>query len=70
MNWEKFSFEYHFDKTGLSRDIISIESYKEASLNLVFPKEWEHQLDRLNRVRSCSGYNSNRGQPSFRGGGF
>lgn len=63
MNWEKFSFEYHFDKTGLSRDIISIESYKEASLNLVFPKEWEHQLDRLNRVRAVRGTTAIEGNP-------
>ena len=39
MDWGKFSFEYLLDQQGLIQDLISIEAYKEASLNLVFPQE-------------------------------
>ena len=63
MNWEKFSFEYHLDETGLFGDLVSIEAYKEASLNLVFPKEWERPLDRLNRVRAVRGTTAIEGNP-------
>ena len=63
MDWEKFSFEYHLEQQGLFQDLISIEAYKEASLNLVFPQEWQNQLDRLNRVRAVHGTTAIEGNP-------
>ena len=63
MDWEKFSFEYHLDQQGLIQDLISIEAYKEASLNLVFPQEWQSQLDKLNRVRAVRGTTAIEGNP-------
>ena len=63
MDWEKFSFDYHLDQQGLIQNLISIEAYKEASLNLVFPQEWQSQLDRLNRVRAIHGTTAIEGNP-------
>ena len=64
MDWEKFSFDYHLDQQqDLIQDIISIEAYKEASLNLVFPQEWQSQLDTLNRVRAVRGTTAIEGNP-------
>ncbi|MYB72110.1 MAG: Fic family protein [Gemmatimonadetes bacterium] len=63
MDWEKFSFEYQLNVQDLFRDLVSIEAYKEASLNLVFPQEWQHQLDRLNRVRAVHGTTAIEGNP-------
>ena len=63
MEWEKFSFEYHLDQQGLFHDLISIEAYREASLNLVLSPEWQSQLDRLNRVRAVHGTTAIEGNP-------
>ena len=63
MDWEKFSFEYNLNPQDLFRDLVSIEAYKEASLNLVFPQEWQNQLDRLNRVRAVHGTTAIEGNP-------
>ena len=63
MDWGKFSFEYLLDQQGLIQDLISIEAYKEASLNLVFPQEWQSQLDKLNRVRAVRGTTAIEGNP-------
>ena len=63
MDWEKFSFDYHLEQQGLFQDFISIEAYKEASLNLVFPQEWQNQLDKLNRVRAVHGTTAIEGNP-------
>ena len=63
MDWERFSFEYQLNAQDLFRDLVSIEAYKEASLNLVFPQEWQHQLDRLNRVRAVHGTTAIEGNP-------
>ena len=63
MDWERFSFEHQLDSQDLFRDLVSIEAYKEASLNLVFPQEWQHQLDRLNRVRAVHGTTAIEGNP-------
>ncbi|MCY3788674.1 MAG: Fic family protein [Gemmatimonadetes bacterium] len=63
MDWEKFSFEYQLNDRNLFRDLVSIEAYKEASLNLVFPQEWQNQLDRLNRVRAVHGTTAIEGNP-------
>ena len=63
MDWERFSLEYQLNAQDLFRDLVSIEAYKEASLNLVFPQEWQHQLDRLNRVRAVHGTTAIEGNP-------
>ena len=63
MDWERFSFEYQLNTQDLFRDLVSIEAYKEASLNLVFPQEWQNQLDRLNRVRAVHGTTAIEGNP-------
>ena len=63
MDWERFSFEYQLNPQDLFRDLVSIEAYKEASLNLVFPQEWQNQLDRLNRVRAVHGTTAIEGNP-------
>ena len=63
MDWERFSFEYRLNTQDLFRDLVSIEAYKEASLNLVFPQEWQDQLDKLNRVRAVHGTTAIEGNP-------
>lgn len=65
MDWERFSFEYQLNAQDLDlfRDLVSIEASKEASLNLVFPQEWQNQLDRLNRVRAVHGTTAIEGNP-------
>lgn len=63
MDWERFSFEYHLDTKDLFHDLVSIEAYKEASLNLSLPQEWQTQLDRLNRVRAVHGTTAIEGNP-------
>lgn len=63
MDWERFSFEYQLNDRDFFRDLVSIEAYKEASLNLVFPQEWQNQLDRLNRVRAVHGTTAIEGNP-------
>ena len=61
--WSKFTFEYSFEPQGIFRDLISIEGYKHAALNLVLPQEWSNQLDRLNRVRAIHGTTAIEGNP-------
>ncbi len=63
MDWEKFTFEYRLDTNNLFGNLVSIEAFKEASLNLVFPSEWQHQLDRLNRIRAVRGTTAIEGNP-------
>lgn len=63
MDWERFSFAYHLDLEGLFTNLVSIEASREASLNLVFPQEWQSQLDRLNRVRAVRGTTAIEGNP-------
>ena len=63
MDWKQFSFEYRLDPQGLFQDLVAIEAYKEASLNLVFPREWRDQLDKLNRVRAVRGTTAIEGNP-------
>ncbi|MYD63655.1 MAG: Fic family protein [Gemmatimonadetes bacterium] len=63
MDWEKFSFEYHLDQQGFFQDLISIEAYRQASLNLVLSPEWQHQLDKLNRIRAVHGTTAIEGNP-------
>ena len=63
MDWETFSFNYRFDPKDLFHDLVAIEAYKEASMNLAFPREWQRQLDRLNRVRAVHGTTAIEGNP-------
>ena len=63
MDWEKFSFKYNLDDQGLFQNLVSIEAYREASLNLVLSPEWQHQLDKLNRVRAVHGTTAIEGNP-------
>ena len=55
MDWHRFTFDFHIDTDQLPRDLITIEAYKQAALNLVLPPEWRRALDRLNRVRVVRG---------------
>jgi hypothetical protein len=65
MDWDKFSFEYRLDlrSDALIGQIITIEAYKEAALNLVLPPGWRKQLDKLNRVRVVHGTTALEGNP-------
>ena len=61
--YDDFAFEYLLDEPSLFTDLISIEGYKQAALNLVLPAEWSNQLDRLNRVRAVHGTTALEGNP-------
>ena len=63
MFWEDFSFDFRLDQQDMAGDLISIEAYKQAALNLVLPPEWSNQLDRLNRVRAVYGTTALEGNP-------
>src|SRR5262245_48162257 len=63
MDWERFSFEYRLDEAGLSQDLVRIEAYKEAALNLVLLPDWRDQVDRRNRVRAVYGTTALEGNP-------
>ena len=61
--WSNFQFDYTFRAEDLYADLIAIEGYKQAALNLVLPPEWHKQLDRLNRVRAVYGTTRLEGNP-------
>ena len=61
--WGDFTFEYRLDQQEIFEDLISIEGYKQAALNLVLPPEWSRQLDRVNRVRAVYGTTALEGNP-------
>ena len=63
MDWKRFAFEFQLDVSGLFQNLVSIEAYREASLNLAFPQEWQAQLDKLNRVRAVHGTTAIEGNP-------
>src|SRR5271169_2385579 len=65
MDWQKFTYDYRLDLTAsaLLRQVITIEAYKEAALNLVIPPTWREQLDKLNRVRAVYGTTALEGNP-------
>jgi Fic family protein len=63
MDWKKFSFDFRLDNQGLLNDLVPIEAYKEAALNLVLPLDWKNQLDKLNRVRVVHGTTALEGNP-------
>ena len=63
MDWRAFSFEFQLNPVDVMSDLISIEAYKEAALNLVLPTDWREQLDKLNRVRAVHGTTALEGNP-------
>ena len=63
MDWKKFSFDYQLDLQGLFSNLVAIEAYTEASVNLVISPDWHEQLDKLNRVRVVHGTTALEGNP-------
>lgn len=65
MDWDRFTFDFHLDmnSTLLLPQIIAVEAFKEAALNLVLPPDWRDQLDKLNRVRAVHGTTALEGNP-------
>lgn len=63
MDWERFRFDYRLRLDDLRSELIRIEAYKEAAVNLVLPPDWRAQLDRLNRVRAVHGTTALEGNP-------
>ena len=63
MFWEQFQFDYRVQLESLHSDLVQIEAYKEAALNLVLPPPWREQLDRLNRIRAVHGTTALEGNP-------
>ena len=62
MDWTRFDFAWRL--TGdFSQELIQIEAYREAALNLVLPPDWSRQLDELNRVRAVHGTTALEGNP-------
>ena len=61
--WERFSFEYHLDMSGLRSQLITIEAHRQTADNLILAPEWRDQLDRLNRVRAVYGTTALEGNP-------
>ena len=60
---QEFAFDFRLDEKELFSDLITIEGYKQAALNLVLPPEWQGQLDRLNRIRAVHGTTAIEGNP-------
>ncbi len=64
MDWNAFEFSYrNRGMAALSAQLIQIDGYREAALNLVLPPMWRDQLDRLNRVRAVHGTTALEGNP-------
>jgi Fic family protein len=63
MDWKRFELDYRLDTVGLFDQLVEIEAYKEAALNLLLPPEWKAQLDRLNRIRVVHGTTALEGNP-------
>ena len=63
MDWQRFRFEYQLQTDKQRSELIQIEAYKEAALNLVLPPDWRDQLDQLNRVRAVHGTTALEGNP-------
>ena len=62
MDWIRFDFTWRL-VGDFSRDLIRIEAYREAALNLVLPPDWHRQLDELNRIRAVHGTTALEGNP-------
>lgn len=61
--WEEFGFNYRLGKDMLMDDLIIVEGYKQAALNIILPPEWRTKLDRLNRLRAVYGTTALEGNP-------
>ncbi len=62
MDWERFSFQWSL-RGNFFPDLVQIEAYREAALNLVLPPDWSRQLDELNRIRAVHGTTALEGNP-------
>lgn len=63
MDWRSFEFDYRLKLNNQRSELIQIEAYREAALNLVLPPDWREQLDQLNRVRAVHGTTALEGNP-------
>ena len=63
MDWQRFKFDYRLRLDDQRSELIRIEAYREAALNLVLPPDWREQLDQLNRVRAVHGTTALEGNP-------
>ena len=63
MDWQLFQFDYQLRLDDQRSELIQIEAYREAALNLVLPPDWREQLDQLNRVRAVHGTTALEGNP-------
>ena len=63
MDWAAFRFDYRLTEMDVFRELIQLEGYREAALNLVLPADWSKQLDKLNRVRAVHGTTALEGNP-------
>lgn len=63
MDWQRFQFDYRLRLDDQRSELIRIEAYREAALNLVLPPDWREQLDQLNRVRAVHGTTALEGNP-------
>ena len=63
MDWSNFRFDYRISLENQFANLIQIEAYKEAALNLVLPSDWKEQLDQLNLVRAVHGTTAVEGNP-------
>ena len=62
MDWTRFDFAWRL-VGDFSQELIQIEAYREAALNLVLPPDWRRQLDELNRIRAVHGTTALEGNP-------
>lgn len=62
MDWARFRFAWRLEG-NFTADLIRIEAYREAALNLVLPPRWSRQLDELNRIRAVHGTTALEGNP-------
>ena len=62
MDWARFRFSWRL-QGNFFPDLVQIEAYREAALNLVLPPDWSRQLDELNRIRAVHGTTALEGNP-------
>lgn len=63
MDWQKFSFDYNYNRGSLLSPVLDIEGYKRAVNNLALPPDWREQLNKLNRIRDAHGTTALEGNP-------
>ena len=62
MDWGRFGFRWR-PEGDFSSDLIQIEASRQATLNLLLPRDWSRELDRLNRIRAVHGTTALEGSP-------